>query len=130
MTQEDKELLLKDISARLPYGLILRIAEHNVKITANNTWVYFGASDEAKEHIKPYLRPLDSITEEEEKNFNQIFDLELKVLEDTTVGHSIESAASSTFMIDFYNKHHFDYRGLIPKGLAIEVTEDNNPYET
>ena len=68
------------------------------------------------------------MTEEEEIEFEKIFELELKALE-SPEGHTIESAASSVFAIDFYNKYHFDCRGLIEKGLAIAVTENNNPYK-
>ena len=35
---------------------------------------------------------------------------------------------SSVECLDWLNSKHFDYRGLILKGLAIAVTEDNNPY--
>lgn len=130
MTQKDKELLLKDLCGRLPYNPLVHIGDINVCDYDN-----FLCEDYLAKFrinfitLKPYLRPLSSITEDEEKEFNKIFELELKALEDTTVGHSIELAASSTFMIDFYNKHHFDYRGLIEKGLAIAVTEENNPYK-
>ncbi len=111
MKQEDKELLLKDISARLPYGLILSgIAGHDVKITTNNTWVYFGACDEAKEHIKPYLRSMSSMTEEEK---NEYFGRTM----------TIDIVQASKEVIDWLNAHHFDYHNLIEKGLALEAPE-------
>ena len=137
MTQEDKELLIKDMCSRLPYGVqILYDSDkkfnsglicqpYGLTIYNGRTCALaFGIVDPIEiDEFKLCLRTLSSITGEEEKEFNQIFELELKALEDTTVGHSIESAASSTFMIDFYNKHHFDYRGLISMHLALEAPE-------
>ena len=145
MIQEEKQLLLQDLCARLPYGVKCYVPVENctMELTGKrlnyfcfhkDVWgidysheqeIVIDPLNDANNNyiVKPYLRPLDSITEEEEKGFNQIFELELKALEDTTIGHSIESAASSVFMIDFYNKNHFDYRGLIGKGLAIEAPE-------
>ena len=117
MTQEEQKILLQDLCARLPYGVILRIADHNVKVTTNNTWVYFGASDEAKEYIKPYLRPMSSMTEEE--------------MERLTDTHSLLSANGIPYNVcctvegmDYLNSIHVDYRGLIPMGLALEAPED------
>ena len=149
MTQEEKKLLLKDLSARLPYGVFcvgttyeldddgeryipVKVKDtlteiHNYKLETAS--VRLGLISSCKlETVKPYLRPLSSITEEEENEFKKIFELELKAIE-SPEGHTIESAASSAFAIDFYNKHHFDYRGLIEKGLAIEATKENNPYK-
>ena len=60
---------------------------------------------------KPYLRPMDSMTEEEYAEFGY-----------DTLRYTIQD-------IDWLNAHHFDYRGLIEKGLAIEVTKENNPYK-
>ena len=125
MNKQDKELLLQDLCARLPYKCKYKASKditHWHKRTLS-TGTIDKIIDDYYDEFKPYLRPLSSITEDEEKEFNKIFELELKALEDTTVGHSIELAASSAFMIDFYNKHHFDYRGLIPMGLAIEAPE-------
>ena len=149
MTQEDKELLLKDLCVRLPYGVFCvgttyeldddgeRYIPAKVKDTLTEIHNYkletasvrLGLISSCKlETVKPYLRPMSSMTEEEEKEFIKILDLEMEALS-APEGHTIASAASSTFEIDFYNKHHFDYRGLIEKGLAIEVTKENNPYK-
>ena len=142
MTKEDKELLLKDLAARFPYGVVLdvdttdwRAPQGHIQVKIEGYGIIFKDlslivnGSYYGDNYKPYLRPLTSITEEEEKEFNQIFEIELEALEDVNYGHTIKSAASSVFIIDFYNKHHFDYRGLIPKGLAIEVNESNNPYK-
>ena len=143
MTQEKKQLLLIDISARLPYGVVCKISYtfnnettnwEDVESTCDDiiTKIDFDTkrvfSDWLSEYssiddVKPYLRPMSSMTEEEEKEFNHVFELELAALEEPAVGHTIKSAASNAFVIDFYNRHHFDFRGLIPMGLALEAKE-------
>ncbi len=143
MTNEEKQLLLIDLCARLPYGVICQfiwtysnettdgedvIARENDNIRCIDIHTeeiqadYYGELVDL-EHCKPYLRPMSSITDEEDKEFQQVIEIELKALE-APGGHTIESAASSAFQIDFYNKRHIDYRGLIPMGLALEAPED------
>ena len=91
----------------------------------NNTKVY------TVEDIKPYLHPLSSMTEEEfDDMFNKLYSAQEEVFRNCsntdTIGKII---ANDSVRYDYLNKKMFDYRGLIPKGLAIEVTEENNPYE-
>lgn len=122
MTQEDKELLLKDLCARLPYGVICEI--YNDTCTIKEKLLFGGISRFADDTIcvRPYLRPMSSMTEEEEIEYDATF-ATIKLAD----GHYDSTMTYKSF--DYLNKKHFDYRGLIPKGLAIEVTEDNNPYE-
>ena len=143
MIREDKDLdlLLKDLSARLPYGVKCK-----VKYIINNETTY-GEDIEKEctdivkrinfdtysvytewlgyesdiEDIKPYLRPMDSMTEEESKEFGLL-------QTDFYIDGFLYPIAASN-LIDWLNVHHFDYRCLIEKGLAIEVTEKNNPYK-
>jgi hypothetical protein len=129
MTQENKELLLKDLLGRVLYGVKV---DYNTNIFTLGYNLYLNNSDVAFENypmiyflekiesVKPYLRPMSSITEEEKVEWQQIFELELKSLE-ADEGFTIASAAPSVFELDFYNKHHLDYRGLIEKGLALEA---------
>lgn len=110
MTQEDKGLLLKDLCARLPYGLKLRYVEDLVvkkeshTITLNNVYLEHILNGDAD--IKPYLRPLSSMTSSE-------------------MGFSEQIYKDGGFWehFDWLNEHHFDYRGLIEKGLALEAPE-------
>ena len=130
MTQEDKELLLKDLCARLPYGV--KCVFHSKDGDVPSTVVKIDTENETVSHkpngqnqiyfhwiesgnIKPYLRPMSSMTEEELKELNVIFD-------NCDTEYRVEAQ-------DWLNEQHFDYRGLIKKGLAIEVTEENNPYK-
>lgn len=124
MTQEDKKLLLKDLCGRLPYGVIGLI--HNVNCDDYNICIVGGDIDLLSQFfitIKPYLRPMSSMTEEEEKEYMNI----------DNRSYSCPMAYAhipASDRIDWLNAHHFDYRGLIEKGLAIAVTEENNPYKS
>lgn len=129
MIQEDKELLLKDLCARLPHKC--RVFYEYIDDLDNKTYGYSltlntWCIDEFianKAVIKPYLRPMSSMTEEEKNEY-------LNTFKKSIIGTDEEDGRVWTVdSIDWLNAHHFDYRGLIPKGLAIEVTEENNPYE-
>ena len=121
MLQEHKELLLKDLCARLPYGVkflreswnyewdqelsVIEVLEDIDKDGyINNTKVY------NVEDIKPYLFPLSSMTEEQEKEWLYTLSSDYHITYDT---------------VDWLNKNYFDYRGLIPMGLAIDATNLN-----
>ena len=112
MTQEHKELLLKDLCARLPYGLKYNYCGYDgCDYTMNQ--VDCNAVDCAFpiENVKPYLFPLSSMTEVQKNDYQYI-----------TVRWMYDSSYSITDSIDWLNKNHFDYRGLIEKGLAIDAT--------
>lgn len=134
MTQEDKQLLLKDLCARLPYGVKVKVKYHYLYNDGSIT-NYKGdetldeehlqmlrEKDEALDLCKPYLRPMSSMTEEEDKEYTNIDNGSYTCPKD--LAHFPASKR-----IDWLNAHHFDYRGLIPLGLAIAVTEENNPYK-
>ena len=123
MTQEDKNkklLLLKDLSARLPYEVICKIAANDKPCLGDHKLSTFWldkVTDICYE-IKPYLRPMSSMTEVERLDFHEIQRYNVFY---STKGHYTE--------VDWLLEHHFDFRGLIEKGLAIAVTEENNPYK-
>ena len=145
MTQEDKELLLKDLCARLPYGVMVR--EDTVLYDDKNTTSYHikklsyvligkgfsrikGFIHDYEYIYRPYLFPLSSMTEEQKKEFLSVAGYETRE-EDCgrhtetyyydMVGHDHNFYPNSE-AIDWLNKNHFDYRGLIEKGLALDAT--------
>lgn len=108
MTQEEeKQLLLKDLCARLPYGVKFQGEDSNVyTLDAAN---YFALQVEDVV-FKPYLRPMSSVTEEEENEYRAINCYE-------GLFPRNEDA------LDYALEHHLDFRGLIPMGLALEAPE-------
>ena len=135
MSQEDKELLLKDICARLPYGVICTDNRHGdsrvFNVDAESKRVYYTDFDECGliENCKSYLRPMSSMTKEEKKELLDICSKETSLIcEQLKNGDcGIENGKyhfNSIFELDFVLFHHFDYRGLIEKGLALEAPED------
>ena len=154
MTQEDKELLLKDLCARLPYGVIVDYKENEFEIphwkiitiypNTFDGWIGYdkriGAGSESGSRpfkigeIKPYLRPLSSMTEEE---FLEYYNIKYNKVtyrynyERFDVGkfHSVGIIPIEEYL-DWLLKNHFDFRGLIPKGLALEAPKDMYKNET
>ena len=124
MTQEDKKLLLKDLCARLPYGFTVHRYSDNSDIAfEQNDIDGFGHFLEYSEddEFKPYLRPMSSMTEEEEKEYAKV------VVKSQDC--SYENNESATTMVnDWYLSKGFDVRGLIPKGLALEASEGMYEY--
>lgn len=114
MTREEKQLLLKDLCARLPYEVIVkyksREKEGNVKITSGNIGYVAELGNGWWKECKPYLRPMSSMTEEEENEYRAINCYE------GLFPHNEDA-------LDYVLSHHFDYRGLIEKGLALEAPE-------
>jgi hypothetical protein len=171
MTKEEKQLLLKDLCARLPYGVICywitggeltsNITEYNGQLTSINKVeiedssdyyydCYFNVCNDSNgnsfrnenvpvEIVKPYLRPMSSMTEEEkEELLNLLFDKEAKYfyideegLIDGKTSYLMKEGLNYpafcpiniVLYTDWLNAHHFDYRGFIEKGLALEAEE-------
>ena len=120
MTQEDKELLLKDLCTRLFYGVKIKLIRWDIdegmyiNTTLEPDDIERLLNDEDSDiEIKPYLFPLLSMTEEQEKEYNDLNNCELGCFPHT------EDA------LDYLLKNHFDYRGLIERGLAINATNLN-----
>lgn len=115
-----KELLLKDLCSRLPYVVKVHIigangAEIDDELTTStishlDRWI-----------VKPYLRPMSSMTEEEKKEFDDFCVIDVFVWEgNVEIGYKNQASIMSDG-IDWLLEHHFDYRGLIEKGLALEA---------
>ena len=123
MPQEEKQLLLADLCARLPYGVKFHYTKHpqsNIDQDCNGTAIGYycnlivSANDKdfCVDRCKLYLRPMSSMTGEEVDEFTQ-FD----------IYHNGEYVMPNYQAIDWLNAHHFDYRGLIERGLALEAPE-------
>lgn len=126
MTQEEKQLLLKDLCGRLYLVKGLYQWKGNAPFDSElngNLYdeLYLSLHSTEDSSFKPYLRPLSSMTEEEkiELCILSYAPDEMKTIEEKL--HVIQINAKNAS--DFYNAHHFDYRGLIEKGLAIEAPE-------
>ena len=123
MKQEERQLLLKDLSARLPYNPMVHI--HDLDVTDYDNYLYATYLDSMMSYsirLKPYLRPMSSMTEEEEKEYRKTMDKYTHRLYPNSADFSKYTEYSWTIdTFDFLNAHHFDYRNLIPMGLAIEA---------
>lgn len=159
MTPEDKVLLFQDLCSRLPYypkcEMIDEIRVVNNEKDSSYISTLFPKHIELFSYhndftIKPYLRPMSSMTEEEKSELlihilgNKKATKYFQVMPDGSIDQSDSSiqelsnftlhwlnfdGINTSSYIDWLNAHHFDYRGLIPKGLAIKVTKENNPYK-
>ena len=124
MKQEHKELLLRDLCARLPYGVKCKYydccegdyyegticgIEPKEYIQINGVCIYI-------EEVKLYLLPMSSMTEEEREDYQKIRMI------DWVDGDINGTFINAGLIVDWLNAHHFDYRGLIEKGLAIDAT--------
>lgn len=136
MTKEE-ELLLKYICMALPYGVIYR--QTAISVDGELFTIDREASiiqlekclslDDIEVPFKPFLRPMSSMTEEES---NELESITFPLMEKDWDGN--ENPACIRWIdipkyMDFMLSYHFDFMGLIPKGLAIEVTKENNPYK-
>ena len=117
MLQDDKKLLLKDICTRLPYGMFVHHKNANQdynliavfddgRIGVTTLKENIGLTPTSINECKPYLRPMSSMTDEEYDNYSELL-----------------RKSNSYEVVDWLNVHHFDYRGLIEKGLALEAPE-------
>ena len=144
MIQEQKELLLKDLCSRSPYGVKCTVYEDaGVQtlsgVLPNNIYneLYFGELDWKEcngfanvQYCKPYLFPLSSMTEAQK---NELSEMEWS-FDNSTICNIVECFGTyrayvdhscCSELIDWFHKNHFDYRGLIPMGLALDATGKN-----
>ena len=140
MIKDEKDLLLKDLCARLPYGVkIDNMGVPSMLTSINNKYRIIVETEEVDkeprldvleiEDCKPYLFPLSSITDEQEEelkniyyNFNGMFQYTERIFDKIP----FRKMKYFPYQIEeFFNKNHIDYRGLIPMGLAIDATGKN-----
>lgn len=117
MTQEDKGLLLKDLCARLPYGVIIQVKDWAV-LDVELKIGHINRLQINDVELKPYLFPMSSMTEEQKVIYG---DLCYSIIQ--SLAKNMQSELNE--LINWLNAHHFDYRGLIEKGLAIDATNLN-----
>jgi len=142
MTQEEKELLLKDLSARLPYGVICKVEFKDSEgwkiqnmslegVFINECYFTTDTGSIYSKEFKPYLRPMSSMTDEEKEEFHKLKQFSVTVIMPNGVSifkptYTVDledDGDGLNHLYDWLNKHHFDYRGLIEKGLALEALE-------
>ena len=151
MTQEDKDLLFKDLCARLPYGVKLQkfnepdsafeLYSFNKESGEIMFYKYRGKALEIADVgrlyrrdvllYKPFLRSMSSMTEEEKEEFHKLKQFSVTVImpngvsqiEPTYIVDLEDDGDGLNHLYDWLNAHHFDYRGLIEKGLALEAPE-------
>lgn len=121
MTQEEKSLLLKDLCSRLPYGVCVHVRYKTGepcygKLTPRDIQWFIDSNIEV---IKPYLRPMSSMTEDEKEEYKKLCRTQTVTLPLEMYTRWYDTWES----IDWLNKKMFDYRGLIEKGLALEALE-------
>ena len=145
MTQEDKDLLLKDLCGRLPYGVKIQtptncwtseidIRELKEIFKGDDGLFRIGDVGAIIEYSKPYLFPMSSMTKEQEKeiseryNYHNYFGLCIEITNHSEGYWDKDTSCNLQdylWLEDWYNKNHFDYRGLIEKGLALDATNLN-----
>lgn len=124
MTQEDKELLITDLCSRLPYGVKIQtpadcwtseeeIRELKEIFKGDDGLFRIGGVGALIEYSKPYLFPLSSMTEEQKEEFDRLYTYDALIIN------------PQWELIDWLNKNHFDYRGLIEKELALDASHLN-----
>lgn len=134
MTKEDKELLIQDLCARLPYEPIVRCyfvdgGGEEVLDTNDIADLLYNDEDSEFPMYKPYLRPISSMTEEERAEMGKEIQKD-RINPDGEIKSSgvdnllLCTIKQSTNLQNWLNSHYFDYRGLIDKGLAIEAPKD------
>lgn len=146
MTQEEKELVIKDLCGRLSYGVKANVSEWNEEkqeevntprlvhsIDADGYLVFksngFGLNYYWIENCALLLRPLSSMTEEEKKELRKAHIKDEQLFADCIINHpEMRGKVIPHFAADWCNKNHFNYR--LPEHLFITVTETNNPYKT
>ncbi len=132
MLKEETLLLYKDLCGRTTYGT--KVKHDNGIFTFDNNHCGIGMIDIETspkiilggcyygDNIKPYLFPLSSMTEQQKEEYLFIVDYISPDDSDNLAEGEFIYVDLITELIYFYNRHHLDYRGLIPKGLALDAT--------
>lgn len=125
MTQDEKQILLKDLCARLPYGVMVEITSscgmlevaYDMRLDAGLLADLLHNEDD----YKPYLRPMSSMTS---KEWGEFCDCSVKDEASWVITRNRQKLIPFQNREDYLNSKHFDHRGLIPIGLALEAPAD------
>ena len=133
MRQEDRDLLLTYLSMSLPYKIKVCLYEKEtcILLGIDGYEVYLDVDSDSFriESIKPYLRPMSSMTDEEKMEFDNFCVIDELVWKgNSDIGYKNQATIMSNAII-WLLKKHFDFMDLIAKGLALEASEENNPYK-
>lgn len=135
MTQEEKELLIKELCSRLRYCPYINICDgkewyttimKGIELDDNNicgsVTTNFAVFAYKPEYVKPYLRPMSSMTEEEREHLQSLHN----IISDENYEDGYSPAAWETIseFNDYCHEHHLDNRGLIGKGLALKAPKN------
>ena len=121
MTQEEKQLLLRDLCARFPYGVMMKVTHDGVEYDIKFNTELLDVLPDFADEFKPYLRPMSSMTEEECITLSKLIPYETDAWKHIKTPIPLYIANIEQF--DFFHRHHLDWRGLIQKGLALEAPE-------
>lgn len=135
MTQEETKTTWIDLSARVMYHPEIQVTNTYLNQTYNEvlTMANFTQFSDVKYEVKPFLRPMSSMTDGEKEELRQEHIKDEKLFAECLTkaangDSSMRGKVVPHFAVDWCNKNHFDYRGLIPMGLALETPE--GMYET
>lgn len=124
MNKQDYYLVAKDLLPRLFYDV-----KANIPLVDGDDSVYVVSFDDVKDFangnitIIPYLRPMEDMTKEEYQEYIKLAHYTGAGVLTTVLGEK-SVWVPSLEKIDWLNQHHFDYRGLIEKGLALKASKD------
>jgi len=121
MTQEEKQLILTDLCGRFPYGVKVKVEEVSYPVEFDIQMLSEMKNNNWYEYPKPYLRTMISITVEERY---ELYKLLFDICSIHYIDHVINNCVNISPLYDWLNKKMFDYRGLIPKGAALEAPDE------
>ncbi len=121
MNEKERKLLFADLCGRLPYGVMCNVfnGKYDEDMKLSPSLLSWDSND-----IKPYLRPMGDMTEEEKEEWYWVQRNTIQVDYGEEGDEKTIDMPYLEVLIDWLNKHHFDYRGLIEKGLALEAPKD------
>ena len=133
MTQNEKDLLLKDLCARLPYKVKVQDTYYKslepnpiwlIDLHAQKVRLFADEGYQSIEYIKPYLFPISSMTPEQKEEFDKMAELDVEYII-TLIKNDVRNWTSGLNRLNWLLKNHFDVYDLIPMGLANDATNKN-----